>query len=225
MTDRKELVKTWKRIYSPFHFRFLTIAPLSKEGYPHTPVWDAFSYGANIAVQADGMRHVTLDIDTHRLTPFVRKVMKQTLSWKTPKGYGMAFDGPVATNYRDAFFALRYVDLILWDKVNEKDFALGRRIRERLVAQGITDKTAVHGIFRHLDGLSYVLVPPSVSCRYQGKSRDGKVQRVREHSSQIKFCNNSPDGKHHYVMREFVNYTLRLMKFNRFMEQLLNAKL
>jgi hypothetical protein len=221
-----EEVKYWKSKYRPLRLRFLGIQPFSKLAYRGLSPWDVFRYDGNLAIQYDGQRHIFGDVDTLKLTPLMRKIIKATCSWRSPKGYGFILSGPVSQEYYDALYALRCIDLIrdkkgrwLWDRVDPQALKLGRILKRRLVALGMTDNMPLHGIFRDMDTLTYVLVPPSRSCIFQGANR----MPVNRHSSAIPLCNSvSPDGRHHFFERQFLHYTTKLMTFDEFMNHILN---
>ena len=217
MRSRKS-VANWKRIYKPFKFKLLTIVPYSKEAYEDAPVWESFADGSNIAAQYDEQRHIFGDIDTLRPNRRMRRILKRTLSWRTPKGFCAVFTGPLEKRFYRAFYALRCADLVkdkktgkwLWDQIIQK-------IRKSLASLGLSDDMALHGIFKDMDLLTYVLLVPSVTCRHQGR----KGTPVRKHTSQIPYCNQSPDKKHFYVTRTFYNYTTELMNVNEFLRSVL----
>jgi len=190
--------------------------------------WTVFDYDGNLSIQYDGQKHIFGDVDSTRLTPLMRRILRSTLSWKSPKGYGFVLLGPVGKNYYDALHALRCIDLFrdkrgswLWEHAGEKELRFGRLIRRRLKANGMRDNMPLHGIFRDMDTLTYVLVPPSVTCRYQGKNG----VPVNKHSSVIPFCNSgSPDKNHHFFTRKFYNFVPSnsdLLSFDEFMSLIL----
>src|SRR2546422_208646 len=65
----------------------------------------------------------------------------------------------------------------------------------------------------------YMLLPPSVSCRFQGHKGI-----VRDHSSTFNYCNQSPDHRHHYVERAWYNKTPEFLTFEEFWDIVWNAR-
>jgi hypothetical protein len=222
-----EEVRNTRNLYSGLGLNYLGISPLDKQAYRGVSAWTVYRQGGNIAGQFDNLKHVYGDVDSLRIPKLTRRILLSTLSWRSPKGYGFVLrDADEADpRFLAAFRALRYSDLIvdknskkwLWDSIDEKDLSFGLQIRKHLTVLGITDPIGIHGLFKDLDGLTYSLLPNSTSCRNQG--RNG--QPVREHTSHIDYCNNSPDHKHSWFTRRFVNYVSRysdLLTFQEFME-------
>lgn len=189
-------------------------------------MWESFADGSNIAANYDGMRHIFADIDTLRPNRRMRRILKRTLSWRTPKGFCAVFSGPLEKRFYDAIYAVRCADLVkdkkgkwLWGEIDRDDLRFGLRLRKKLIALGLTDQLALHGIFKDLDNLTYVLIPPSITCKFNG----WKGQHVRKHTSQISYCNQSPNSDHRHVLvaRRFYNYTADLMSVNEFLRLVL----
>src|SRR5713101_6372121 len=88
-------VKFWRMTYEDcLKFKLYANAPLSKAYYKNIDVWQGFALGGNISLDTIGSNKIALDIDAS-LSPLMRKVAKQTLSIRTPKGYGVILDGPI----------------------------------------------------------------------------------------------------------------------------------
>ena len=87
-------VAMWVGIYVPLDLEMYAIAPGSKAYYKNISPWTCFRLGGNIALDTIGSNKIALDIDVS-LSPLMRRVANQTLSIKTPKGYGIVLDGPI----------------------------------------------------------------------------------------------------------------------------------
>jgi hypothetical protein len=204
-------VRRVRKQLEPFGFKYLAIEPRSKAHYPNVDPWEAFRLGANIAAQYDGWKHILVDWDSPRTPDFATAIIQ------TPKGYCIVLDGEGVERYYRPLNAYRLAQKGLLDNVDDEDFKIGKRIKERLERFGVKDDTAFHGMFLSADGVTYSLLPPSVSCVYQGR----RGRRVREHSSQLPLCNQAPrrsNGRHVWRQRTWYNLTYDLMSVAEFFE-------
>src|SRR5207245_3320574 len=124
----------------------------------------------NIANDTIGSRKIALDIDS-KLSLLMRKVANKTLSFKSPKGYGIILNGPIPEPSYSIIRALKLNNRGDWKVLNESsslsDLKEGLRVGKFLRKLGLKDATAIHSSFADTDGLTYMLLPPSETCRWQ----------------------------------------------------------
>ncbi len=208
---RVEEVVFWKQNYDRLGLSLYAIAPGSKAYYKNLDPWECFALGGNIALDTIGSNKIALDIDAS-LSPLMRKVANQTLSIKTPKGYGIVLDGPIPEPSYSVIKALKLNNRGDWKLL--EDTALLKealRVGKFLAKLGLKDATAIHSSFADTDGLTYMLLPPSSTCKWQGYK-----STVLGHSTCLPICNQSPNKKHQFIARTFVNYTTELLDWNDF---------
>lgn len=208
-------VAWWLNTYLPFNMQYYAIAPFGKNVYTDVDVWENFRYGGNIALDTLRSKKIGLDIDSKRLSPEMAKVMKQTLSFSTPKGYCAILDGDISEPYRAALYAYHLNCSGNWKRIETEklndDLDVGLRISKFLAKLGLKDATAVHAGFPNTDDKTYVLLPPSATCRWSGYK-----STVRSHSTYSEICNQSPTGKHNFKQRVFYHFTTDLLNWDNF---------
>src|SRR6266568_978913 len=203
-------VAWWMSVYAPLKLKLYAIAPLSKAYYKNLDPWKCFELGGNIAIDTIGSNKIALDIDAS-LSPLMRKVANKTFSIKSPKGYGIILDGPIPEPSYSIIRALKLNNRGDWKLVNGDDLKEGLRVGKFLQNLGLKDATAIHSSFADTDGLTYMLLPPSETCKWQGYK-----STVLGHSTCLPICNQSPNGKHDFRARTFVHYTTDLLDWNEF---------
>jgi len=196
----KEAVNAWKFYYEKAcGFKVYAIAPRSKAFYKNLNPWKCFALGGNIALDTIGSNKIALDIDAS-LSPLMRKVAKQTLSIRTPKGYGVILDGPIPEPSYSVIHTLKMNNRGDWKQVDRDLLKDALRVGKFLRKLGLKDATAIHSSFPDTDGLTYMLLPPSETCKWQGYK-----STVLGHSTCLSICNQSPTGLHEFSTRIFIN--------------------
>ncbi len=206
-------VEYWSHLYAPFGFKKIAIEPRSKAYYPLISWRESLRLDGNIAAQYDGQKTLILDMDSAKIASALEPVFENTCIIESPKGYGIVLKGPVPEPYYSALWAWRCSAKGLLGQVIDEDYERAVPIIKRLSSLGIRDDTAIHGLFKSADGKTYYLLPPSITCAYQGRSG-----AVRGHSSQLPICNHSPTRKHKWFERTFYNFTYDLMSVAEFFE-------
>lgn len=207
----------------------IAIERLSKIAYPSVPIDICLAEGGDIAAGSDRI-HAYLDCDKRLLSRCLKEVACRTMTIKTTKGWCFIVDirhgipEDILTQIID-MKASKY----LYDVENLEQ---AQRDLEYWNSLGFTDDTSIHGWnFELRDILNdkrllekpyqdYVLLPPSITCRYQGYNG-----HVRDHSTTFSnFCNQSPDRRHHWVERTWFNKTAELLTFSEFWEIVWNGR-
>jgi hypothetical protein len=211
---RNSEVEWWQHVYRPLNFSLYAIAPGSKAYYKNLDVWTCFKLGGNIAIDTIKSNKIALDVDAG-LSPLMRKVANRTLSFKSPKGYGIILDGPIPEPSYSVIRALKLNNRGDWKvlKEMEGDVKLSEALKvgRFLRGLGLKDATAIHSSFEDTDGLTYMLLPPSETCRWQGYK-----STVLGHSTCLPICNQSPNGRHDFRARTFIHYTIDLLDWDDF---------
>jgi hypothetical protein len=203
-------VRWWMNTYEPLGFELYAIAPGSKVYYKNLNAWECFSLGGNIAVDTVKSKVIALDIDAS-LSPLMRKVANETLSIKTPKGYGIILHDNMMDKSYSVLRALKMNNRGDWAKVDKDLLKDALKVGKFLRKLGLKDATAIHSSFPDTDGLTYMLLPPSETCKWQGYK-----STVLGHSTCLPICNQSPSGKHDFCTRTFVHFTTELLGWDGF---------
>jgi hypothetical protein len=200
----------WASTYAPLGLKLYAIAPGSKAYYKNIDPWECFRLGGNIAIDTIGSNKIALDVDA-RLSSLMVKVARQTLSFRSPKGYGIILDGPIPEPSYEVIRTLKLNNRGDWKEVENDLLSEALRVGKFLRKLGLKDATAIHSSFADTDGLTYMLLPPSETCKWQGYK-----STVLGHSTCLPMCNSSPNGKHDFRARTFVHYTTDLLDWNGF---------
>jgi hypothetical protein len=200
----------WQHVYRPLNFSFYAIAPDSKAYYKNLDAWKCFRLGGNIAIDTIRSKKIALDIDAG-LSPSMRKVANKTLSFKSPKGYGIILDDTMMDKSYDVIRALKMNNRGDWAKIDKDLLKDALKVGRFLHKLGLKDATAIHSSFEDTDGLTYMLLPPSETCRWQGYK-----STVLGHSTCLPICNQSPNGRHDFRARTFIHYTTNLLDWDGF---------
>ncbi len=226
MRTRTEVTKC-RRLLEPLDLNLGAIEPNGKLAYPDIPIWKAVRLGCNFAAEyhptEDGknVKDCSADIDTRKIGSKLKRILDQTASWYSPSGFGALFRGPVASEWMEPLRQVRLNRVVrdkigwTWDRVDQSGLERGIEIEKCLQSLGLSDPFAIHGLFPDLDGRTFILLPDSRSCIYQKNI-------VRLHSTSVRYCNRSPDHRHHFFTRKFVNYTTDLLPANEFFEEVMN---
>jgi hypothetical protein len=205
-----EEVRFWKETYEMLGLEYYAIAPGSKAYYKDIDPWVGFAMGGNIAVDTKSSKVIALDVDAS-LSSLMRKVANKTLSIKSPKGYGIILHDTMMDKSYSVIRALKMNNRGEWAKVDKDLLKDALKVGKFLAKLGLKDSTAIHSDFPDTDGLTYMLLPPSETCKWQGYKGT-----VLGHSTCLSICNQSPNGKHDFRARSFVHYTTDLLDWDEF---------
>jgi hypothetical protein len=213
MREFESLLKYYRKMKFPLE----AVNPQSKTPVK-IPVRYCLEHGGNVALgYVKGSEWLVLDLDTHRIAKPLKPIFRNTPIIKSPKGHGIIVRSdkvsegiaPIVRGYKGSVR-----DFERWWTTPLKSVEWMHGFMARCRKLGFKDNTFIKGLAPDVDSHSYYLLPPSITCRYEG----GKDITVKLHSWLFPFCNCSPTGKHEFVERTWLNQTEDAVTFSEFLD-------